>query len=157
MKTAHLDRLFTILMLALGLYVTVSACNYGLYRDAVPGPGFFPAIAGLLMTVLSAAILARDLSGRMRMAGEIALPVIGGLAGVTAAVVAFVYLTPLTGMAIAAGLAMAAIGYLTEEPDRKGGRFPLKLIGLSIGTVAVCHVLFGMIIRVPLITGPLGF
>ena len=137
MKTAHLDRLFTILVLALGLYVTVSAYNYGLYRDAVPGPGFFPAIAGLLMTVLSAAILARDLSGRMRMAGEITLHVIGGLAGVTAAVVAFVY--------------------LTEEPDRKGGHFPLKLIGLSIGTVAVCHVLFGMIIRVPLITGPLGF
>jgi hypothetical protein len=157
MKTAHLDRLFTLLMLALGLYVTISACNYGLYRDAVPGPGFFPAIAGLLMTALSAAILARDLSGRMRMDGEIALPVMGGIVGVTAAIVAFVYLTPLTGMAIAAGLAMAVIGYLTEEPDRKRGRFPLKLIGLCIGTVAACHVLFGMIIRVPLITGPLGF
>ncbi|WP_376743286.1 tripartite tricarboxylate transporter TctB family protein [Ensifer canadensis] len=157
MKTAHLDRLFTSLMLALGLYVTVSAFNYGLYRDAVPGPGFFPAIAGLLMTVLSAAILVRDLSGRLRISGEIGLPVIGGIAGVTAAIVAFVYLTPLTGMAVAAGLAMAVIGYLTEESDRKGGRFPLKLIGLSIGTVAACHVLFGMIIRVPLITGPFGF
>lgn len=157
MKTAHLDRLFTLLMLALGLYVTFGACNYGLYRDAVPGPGFFPAIAGLLMTVLSAAILVRDLSGRLRLSGEIGLPVIGGIAGVTAAIVAFVYLTPLTGMAAAAGLAMAVIGYLTEESDRKGGRFPLKLIGLSIGTVAACHVLFGMIIRVPLITGPFGF
>ncbi|MCT7664134.1 tripartite tricarboxylate transporter TctB family protein [Shinella kummerowiae] len=157
MKTAHLDRLFTILMLSLGLYVTVAAYNYDLYRDTVPGPGFFPAIAGLLMTVLSAAILVRDLSGRMRMSGEIGLPVIGGIAGVTAAVIGFVYVTPLTGMGIAAGVAMAIIGYLTEEPDRKGGRFPLKLVGLCIGTVAACHVLFGMIIRVPLITGPLGF
>lgn len=157
MKTAHLDRLFTILMLVLGLYVTVSAYTYGLYRNAVPGPGFFPAIAGLLMTVLSAALLVRDLSGRMRMTGEIGLPVIGGIAGVTAAIVAFVYVTPVTGMAIACGLAMAVIGYLTEEPGRKGGLFPLKLVGLCLGTIAACHVLFGMIIRVPLITGPLGF
>ncbi|HEV7307187.1 tripartite tricarboxylate transporter TctB family protein [Ensifer sp.] len=157
MKTAHLDRLFTILMLVLGLYVTVTAYNYGLYRETVPGPGFFPAIAGVLMTVLSAAILFRDLSGRMRLSGEVALPVIGGVAGVTVAVVAFVYITPLIGMATAAALAMIAIGYLTEEPDRKKGLFLPKLAALSIAAVAFCHVLFGMIIRVPMITGPFGF
>lgn len=157
MKTAHLDRLFTILMLVLGFYVTVTSYNYGLYRETVPGPGFFPAIAGVLMTVLSAAILLRDLSGRMRMSGEIAFPVIGGVAGVTIAVVAFVYLTPLIGMATAGVLAMVAIGYLTEEPDRKKGLFLPKLAALSIATVVLCHVLFGMIIRVPMIAGPLGF
>jgi hypothetical protein len=52
---------------------------------------------------------------------------------------------------------MVVIGYLSEEADRKNGLFLPKLIGLSVATVAVCHIFFGMIIRIPLITGPLGF
>ncbi|MCV3736200.1 tripartite tricarboxylate transporter TctB family protein [Rhizobium sp. TRM96647] len=157
MKIALLDRMFTIAALVLGLYITISGWNYGLYRNAVPGPGFFPAIAGLLMTVLAAAILLRDLAGRERLKGEIVRPVLLGIAGVTAAVVGFVFAAPFIGMAAAAAIAMIVIGYLTEEPHRKGGNFRWKLIGLSIGTVIACHILFGMIIRVPLVTGPLGF
>lgn len=150
MRLALLDRLFTICMLALGLFVTVSAWNYGLYREAVPGPGFFPVIAGLMMTLLAAGILIRDLAGRERLEGDIPRAVIFGVAGVTAAILAFVYIAPVTGMAIAAGIAIAVIGYLTEEPQRKGATFAVKLVALSVATIVACHILFGVIIGAPL-------
>jgi hypothetical protein len=150
MRLALLDRLFTICMLALGLFVTVSAWNYGLYREAVPGPGFFPVISGLMMTLLAAGILIRDLAGRERLEGDIPRAVIFGIAGVTAAILAFVYIAPVTGMAIAAGIAIAVIGYLTEEPLRKGATFTVKLVALSVATILACHILFGVIIDVPL-------
>ncbi|MDW9500514.1 hypothetical protein GOB08_18835 [Sinorhizobium meliloti] len=157
MKIALLDRLFTIALLLLGLFVTAGAWNYGLYRDNVPGPGFFPAIAGVMMTLLSATLLVRDVSGRRRLDGRIEGSVLLGIAGVTASIIAFVLLTPYTGMAVAAGAVMIIIGYLTEEPERKRGLFLVKLAPISIATVIVCHLIFGIVIRVPLVEGPLGF
>lgn len=74
-----------------------------------------------------------------------------GIAVVTASIIAFVLLTPCTGMAVAAGAVMIIIGYLTEEPERKRGLFLVKLEAISIATVLVCHLLFGIVIRVPLV------
>lgn len=157
MKIALLDRMFTVIMLALGIYVMFSAWNYGLYRGAVPGPGFFPMVAGILIAALALALLVRDLSGRLRMDGTIAWPLLGVVVGLTLVIVAFVFAAPVVGMAIASFVMMIVVGYLSEEDGKRGGAFGLKLLFASFGTVLVCHVLFGLLIKVPLLEGPLGF
>jgi hypothetical protein len=157
MGTALLDRAFTLVLLGLGLFITVSAWNYGLYQNGIPGPGFFPIIAGLMMTLLAAGLLLRDLSGRMRLAGRIDPVVILAVLAVTGAIVLFVYLAPLTGMGLAAFAVMVGIGYVTEETGRRGRGFLLRLVLVSAGTVVLCHILFAKVIGTPLVTGPLGF
>jgi uncharacterized protein YqgC (DUF456 family) len=157
MKIAMLDRAFTVLMLGLGIFVMISAWSYGLYRNNVPGPGFFPMVGGVLITVLSAAILVRDLSGRLRVSGEIPWPIVGAVIGLTLMIAAFVFVAPYVGMAIACFVMMVVVGYISEEDGKRTGRFPLKLVGASLATVIVCHLLFGVLIRVPLLEGPLGF
>jgi hypothetical protein len=52
---------------------------------------------------------------------------------------------------------MIVVGYLSEENGKRGGRFPLKLVGASLAIVIVCHFLFGALIKVPLLEGPFGF
>jgi hypothetical protein len=156
-KIASLDRAFTILMFGLGIFVVASAWNYGLYRNNVPGPGFFPMIAGILITILSAAILVRDVSGRLRMIGDIAWPIVGAVVGLTFLIVAFVITAPIIGMGIASFIMMIVVGYLSEEDGKRKGLFPLKLIGASLAIVITCHLLFGALIKVPLLEGPLGF
>lgn len=157
MKIAILDRAFTALMLGLGIFVMVSAWNYGLYRNNVPGPGFFPMIAGVLITVLSTAILLRDISGKLRMTGVIAWPLVAAVTGLTLLIIAFVVAAPIIGMAIASFVMMVIVGYLSEEDGKRKGRFPLKLVGAALATVIVCQILFGTVIKVPLLAGPLGF
>ncbi|ADH90849.1 hypothetical protein Snov_3575 [Ancylobacter novellus DSM 506] len=157
MGTALLDRAFTLVLLGLGLFITWGAWNYGLYQNGIPGPGFFPILAGLMMTILAAALLLRDLSGRMRLAGRIDPVVMLAIAAVTGAIVLFVYLAPLTGMGLAAFAVMVGIGYVTEESHRRGRFFLLRLVLVSAGTVVLCHFFFAKVIGTPLVTGPLGF
>jgi hypothetical protein len=157
MKIAILDRAFTLLMLGLGIFVMVSAWRYGLYRNNVPGPGFFPMVAGVLITALSAAILVRDFSGRLRLNGTIAWPIVTAVIGLTLLIVAFVIAAPIVGMAIASFVMMIVVGYISEENGKRGGRFPLKLVGASLAIVIMCHLLFGALIKVPLLEGPFGF
>jgi hypothetical protein len=157
MKIAILDRAFTLIMLGLGIFVMVSAWNYGLYRGNVPGPGFFPMVAGILIFLLSAAILLRDVSGKLRMSGAIPWRLAAIVIGLTVVICAFVLAAPVVGMGIASFVMMVVVGYLSQEDGRRGGHFPLKLIGASLAMVIVCHLLFGTLIKVPLLEGPLGF
>lgn len=157
MKVAHLDRAFTIIAMGIGLFVVASAWNYGIYANGVPGPGFFPAIAGAMMALLAAGLALRDLRGRSRLAGEIRPVTILAIAGVTASILAVVYLAGMTGMALVTIVATMAIGFITEEEGRRGKGFVLRLAATSIGVVVLCHVLFGTVVGIPLIEGPFGF
>lgn len=157
MKTSILDRGFTILLLLLGLFVTARAWHYGFYRDGVPGPGFFPAIAGIMLAVLAAAVLLRDLAGRARIEGRVEPGVIAAIGGATAAMLAFVWLAPVVGMAVAGAALMIVIGLLAEEDGKRGRKFYQRLVLASVGTVIACHILFTQVIGVPLVEGPLGF
>jgi hypothetical protein len=158
MKVELLDRMFTTVVFLLGLMVVFYSWQYGLYRNDVPGPGFFPAIAGVLMLALAAAILVRDMRGQMRVPGRIAPSVGLAIAGITFFVLLFVWIAPIIGMAVAGFIVMAAIGYIAEEPHkRKSKGYLLRLVLVSAGTVVVCHVLFGSVIGTPLVEGPLGF
>lgn len=157
MKTAWLDRAFTVAMLALGIYIVVTSWQLGLYEDGVPGPGFFPIIAGTLMAVLAAALLLRDLVRKKRLDGEVNILVAASILGATAAVIGFVYVAPFIGMSVAAFLVMVGIGYITEEKKSRDRAFVLRLVAASAATVVVCHILFAKLIGIPLVLGPLGF
>jgi hypothetical protein len=157
MKTAWLDRAFTVTMLGLGIYIVITSLQLGLYLDGVPGPGFFPIIAGTLMTVLAAALLMRDIIRKKRLDGEVDYLVIAAILGVTVGMIGFVYVAPFIGMSIAALLVMVGIGYITEEKKSRDRAFVMRLVAASVATVVVCHILFAKLIGVPLVLGPLGF
>lgn len=157
MKVASLDRWFSAFLVLVGLHVVVSSVQLGLYRNSVPGPGFFPMVAGLLILSLSAMLFLRSFVKRAALEEWISPKVIGIILLMTAAIVIFVFVAPLLGLGIAAFLLMIVIGLLTQEPHRRGRAFYLRLVLVSLGTAVLCHVLFGTVIRTPLILGPLGF
>lgn len=157
MKIGLLDRAFTLAMLGLGLYVTITAWQLGLYEDGVPGPGFFPIIAGLLMAALAFALLLRDVAGRKRLEGSVDLTISASILAVTAGIVGFVYVAPVIGMSIAAFIVMVGIGYITQEPPSRDRGFVVRLVAASAVTVIACHILFGKLIGIPLVPGPFGF
>lgn len=156
MKTASLDRAFTLAMLGLGIYVSITAWQLGLYEDGVPGPGFFPILAGVMMAVLAAALLLRDVVRHKRLDGDVNIAVAAAMLGVTAAIIGFVYVAPFTGMSVAAFVVMVGIGYMTQEQKSRDRAFVLRLVAACAAMVVVCHILFGKVIGIPLVLGPLG-
>lgn len=152
LKTA--DKIFAAVLTILGIYVTIASWRYGLMRGHVPGPGFFPFFSGLLLTVLSAGVLARRSKS---LAGRIEPGVMGIIAGMIAILLAFVFLTPYGGFTVCAFLAMLGIGWISEEPEKRSSRFAVKLAIISLLACAACHIFFRYLVLVNLPAGFLGF
>lgn len=157
MSYAIADRVFAILLFLLGLYVAVTAFGMGLWVRGVPGPGFFPILAALLMTGLSARLILRQFSGRALLSGRVPPRILGNTIGFVLALIGFVVLTPLLGIFLSSLLMMPVIGILAS--DKPALRRPyLVQLGLTcIGTALLCQLLFGIVLDVPLPTGPFGF
>jgi len=82
------DLVVGALFLALGLYLVVSATALPAGSGGLPGSGFFPRIIGIVMALLSAALLVNTLRGSSTIAFDLSHGrVIGGVVGLT-----FVYL-----------------------------------------------------------------
>ncbi|RDE07739.1 tripartite tricarboxylate transporter TctB family protein [Pelagibacterium lacus] len=157
MKIITLDRIFAGLVILLGIHVVTTSIGLGLYRGHVPGPGFFPMASGVLILVLAIALLARSFLRDKAITSDVIAPATIAVIGVlTVALVVFVFAAPLLGLSIATFILMVITGLLTQEPDRRGRAFYTRLILASAATAAICHVLFGQVIRIPLIYGPLG-
>lgn len=82
------DLVVGALFLALGLYLAVSASALPSGSGGLPGAGFFPRIIGIVMALLSAALLVNTLRGASTTTFDLSHGrVIGGVVGLT-----FVYL-----------------------------------------------------------------
>lgn len=82
------DLVVGALFLMLGLYLAVSASALPGGSGGLPGAGFFPRIIGIVMALLSAALLVNTLRGSSTTAFDLSHGrVIGGVVGLT-----FVYL-----------------------------------------------------------------
>ncbi len=82
------DLILGALFLALGLYLTLSASALPAGSGGLPGAGFFPRIIGVVMVLLSAALLVNALRGSSATAFNLSHGrVIGGVVGLT-----FIYL-----------------------------------------------------------------
>lgn len=152
LKTA--DKIFAAVLTLVGTYVVIASWNYGLMRGRVPGPGFFPFFSGLLLTVLSAAVLVRRTGV---LSGRVEPRVLAIIAGIVATLLAFVFLAPHAGFTVCAFLLMLVIGWISEEREKRSRRFAVNLTVISLLACAACHVFFRYLILVNLPTGFLGF
>ncbi|WP_319529575.1 tripartite tricarboxylate transporter TctB family protein [uncultured Cohaesibacter sp.] len=160
MHVTLVDRAFATLLCVLGLYVVVAGVEYGLWVRGVPGPGFFPVLAGAMMFILSGVNLSRSF-GLAGAATDLSGIVVSGrtmsaILGVVAALVAFIWLSPYLGMTLAGFLLIFAIGFLTQPEELRDRAFFVKLTAVSFGTIIVCNVLFRIALGVPVLVGPFG-
>jgi hypothetical protein len=151
------DRIFAALLLLTGVYITVAAWRYGLYRDSVPGPGFFPFGAGTALTLLSAAILVRSFRDATTLGGRVAGSILLSVLGLIVAMSAFTLVAPVLGISLSAFAAMVWIGWVSEEHHKRNRAFLIRLALTSAAVTLVCHLIFSTLIGIPLIRGPLGF
>ncbi len=151
------DRIFAALLLLTGVYITVAAWRYGLYRENIPGPGFFPFGAGTALTVLSAGILVRSFRDAASVNGRVEGKILLSVLGLILAMSAFTLAAPVLGISLSAFVAMVWIGWVSEEHHKRNRAFLIRLVITSAAVALVCHLIFATLIGVPLIQGPLGF
>ena len=149
MKTA--DRVGGILLLAFAGYIFVNSLTLGYVAGGIPGAGFLPLWASVIMAVSAVAILVKSwrkpLSGPL-IANQALLwrTAIFGLG-----MVAMVFLIPYLGMVLTLALFMLlAVPFL-------GARQPLKIAAAVILVPLFVYVLFQLILKVPLPVGPWRF
>ncbi|WP_433873558.1 tripartite tricarboxylate transporter TctB family protein [Saccharopolyspora sp. CA-218241] len=154
--------LFSGLALLGGAFAT-TAVPYGvLVDDNRIGPGFLPLVAGSLLAVFSLLLLARELrtptapepdppgedrddAGRSATERRRILRRVFGLLLLTLLAV------PYLGMVLSFGLLVLAISTWLERR-----RLPQALL-MSAATATAMHLLFAVLLDIPLPTGVLGF
>ncbi len=145
------DRVGGILLLAFAGYIFVNSLSLGYVAGGVPGAGFLPLWAGVILAVSAVTILVkswrRPLSGPL-IANRALLwrTVVFGLG-----IVAMAFLLPYLGMVLTLALFMLfAVPFL-------GARNPLKIAASVILVPLFVYVLFQLILKVPLPVGPWRF
>lgn len=145
------DRVGGLLLLAFAGYIFVNSLSLGYVTAGIPGAGFLPLWAGVILGISAIMILVKSwkkpLSGPL-IANRALLwrTVIFGLA-----MVAMVFLLPYLGMVLALALFMLfSVPFL-------GARHPLKIAASVILVPLFVYVLFQLILKVPLPVGPWRF
>jgi putative tricarboxylic transport membrane protein len=155
MTIHRLDQIVALLLVVFGAYLIWSGQQLGFMHGTTPGAGYFPALAGGLLVVLSIVNLLRSLLGREDLRSRMSRMDVVKFAAVTAAMLAFVVIVPLLGITVATMLLMAVIG-LIINPSRERG-FLIRLVLTSVLAPLACHLIFGTLLRVPLPSGIFGF
>ncbi|WP_316863255.1 tripartite tricarboxylate transporter TctB family protein [uncultured Cohaesibacter sp.] len=165
MRISQIDKLFSALLFFLGLYVIVKGMQYGLWIRGVPGPGFFPLLSGLMMSILSSVTFLKQIrrtpvsaveAENSEIKGELDKRTLLAIAGVIVTLSGFILLSPYLGMTLAGFFLIFAIGLLTQPEEQKGKAFLVKLTVISLGTIIGCNLLFRFVLGVPVLTGPFG-
>ena len=147
------DALAGAVLVCLGGFVLMQSLQLDFYVEGVPGPGFFPALLGVLLMALGAGLLIRRWWGPTDSADDFSLPtrlqVSRSLSLWLLLLVGALLVGPL-GFPIAMLLLVAAILFGIER--RRG-------IGAVLTTVLIpvlAWLVFGLLLQVPLPMGPLG-
>jgi putative tricarboxylic transport membrane protein len=172
---------FSAALALLGLAAAIGGWGYGVAQDnGQIGPGFLPVVLGILMVVLggidvvmtmlrrepvnvidqldslgtqvdAAAIDTVEESPDIDALGRSQRQRNRMLATVSAMLLAAVMLVPLLGLLLSLGLLMLAIAIFVER------RGVISSVIVTVVTVGVFHLVFGVLLRVPLPTGMIGF
>jgi len=139
-----------IIYLAVGVGAAVMAQRYTFGTAARMGPGYFPTVVALLLTLVGAVILGRSFLSEGEAVGH---PAWRGMALVLGSIVAFGYLLNRAGFLIAATILLVGSAAASE-------RFRLAwlpLLGMA-GLIIFCVLVFafGLTIPIPLIGEWLG-
>lgn len=172
---------FSAALALLGAAAAIGGWGYGVAQDnGQIGPGFLPVALGVLMVVLGGIDTAMTLARREPTSPLVELGPLGAevdaaaidtveespdvdalgrdqrqrnrmLATVSAMLLVAVLLVPLLGLLLSLGLLMLAVAIVVE---RRG--IVASLI-VTVVTVGVFHLVFGVLLNVPLPTGLIGF
>ncbi|MFA4841077.1 MAG: tripartite tricarboxylate transporter TctB family protein [Agrococcus sp.] len=171
---------FSAALALLGLAAAIGGWGYGVAQDnGQIGPGFLPVTLGILMAVLGGIDVVLTLLRREPMNVIDELDVLGTevdaaidtveespdidalgrtqrqrnrmLATVAGMLLVAVLLVPVTGLLLALGLLMLAVAIFVER------RSIIASVLVTAVTVGVFHLVFGVLLRVPLPTGLIGF
>ncbi|TDD33139.1 tripartite tricarboxylate transporter TctB family protein [Saccharopolyspora elongata] len=141
-----------------GAGFAVSAVGYGvMLPESRIGPGFLPLVAGGLLAVFSVLLLVEQLrrpaapEGGTDDFGRTPAQRMWILRRVFALLPAALLAVPLVGMVTAFGLLVLVISTWLER------RKVLPALALSAVSAAAMHVIFAVVLRVPLPTGLFGF
>ncbi|GAA0529975.1 hypothetical protein GCM10011581_29530 [Saccharopolyspora subtropica] len=143
-----------------GAGFAVSALGYRvLLPESRIGPGFLPLVAGSLLAVFSVLLLVQQLrhpaeapaDGGVDDSGRTPAQRARILRRVFVLLPAALLVVPVVGMVTAFGLLVLVISVWLE------GRRPVAAVAISLVAAAAMHVIFVVVLRVPLPTGVFGF
>jgi hypothetical protein len=152
MTIRHLDQIVALFLAVFGTYLIWSGRQYGFMQGTTPGAGFFPALMGGFLIVLSLINLARSLVGVEELKSDMSRGEVVKFAAIVVVMLVFVVITPLVGITIATMLLMVAIGLIIRPSFERA--YLLRLGLTSVLIPIACLAVFGMLLRVPL---PRGF
>lgn len=148
-----LDRTITALWIVLGLALCFYARELGLTGPTGPDSGFFPMIAGVLLTVsgvgILVAMLRDDEVGLEPLFQDRVSAQRVGL--VIFAVMFMIFLTPFLGFFLTGVLVTP---FLLRAIENRNWAFCILVGALGAGSIVA---LFSQVLGVPLPRGPLGF
>lgn len=155
MTIHRLDQIVALLLIVFGAYLIWSGQHLGFMHDTTPGPGYFPALAGGVLVVLSIVNLIRSLMGREDVKSRMSRMDVAKFAAITAVMLIFVLVTPVLGITVATMVLMLAIGLIIQPTFER--RFLIRLVLTSVLAPVACLLIFGHLLRVPLPSGIFGF
>lgn len=172
---------FSAALALLGAAAAIGGWGYGVAQDnGQIGPGFLPVALGVLMVVLGGTDTAMTLVRREPTSPLAELGTLGAevdaaaidtveespdvdalgrdqrqrnrmLATVSAMLLVAVLLVPVLGLLLSLGLLMLAVAIVVER------RGVVASLIVTVVTVGVFHLVFGVLLNVPLPTGLIGF
>jgi putative tricarboxylic transport membrane protein len=155
MTIQRLDQLVALGLALLGVYLVVAGFGYGFMRDTTPGAGFFPVLIGGVIAVLSLVNLVRSLAGIEILKAAMAKSDVLRFVAVAAALLAYVWIAPVLGLALATMALMIVVGLIIRPTLAPG--FLARLLAVSVVCSLACVWIFGTLLRVPMLVGPFGF
>lgn len=155
MTIQRVDQLVALGLALLGVYLVVAGFGYGFMRDTTPGAGFFPVLIGGVIAVLSLVNLFRSLAGMEILKAAMTKGEVLRFVAVAAALLAYVWLAPVLGLALATMALMIVVGLIIRPTLEPG--FLARLLALSVVFSLACVWIFGTLLRVPMLSGPFGF
>ncbi len=147
-KKFHAELIFNFILIIIGVVIVMESLRIGFGTLKSPGSGLFSFLAGLLIVVLNFVIM----FGTRSKKSEIVLDRygIGNFFFMGITLVLWIILMPLLGYIV---ITFIATFVLSKIMRLEGWHKPLLL---SVGTTALCYVLFDYILYLDLPRGFLG-
>lgn len=167
MRVSTLDTVTTAVFLCFGIWILVRAFALGVVSEVGPGPGTFPMVAGILITVFSAVALVRSrrepeastntetTSTDTVITGAVTLPEVARVAGITGATLVYLAVFGSLGAFLPLPFLMVAISLIVHS--RWEPKWLATITGISVVFTFACYLIFEKGLNVLLPDGPLGF
>ncbi|MCE8042342.1 tripartite tricarboxylate transporter TctB family protein [Halomonas daqingensis] len=150
MPTMIIDKLFALLLLCLGFYISWQGVGYGHIVNNVPGPGFFPIIVGGMLVVSSVSVIYQSLKKDGFKGVKLEVKEVLQVIAVVSSLALFIVLSQFVGMLISSIVYMLLCGF-SIRLSVKDKSFNWKILILSLVVTYACYLIFSKLLRVPLI------